>query len=117
LRTLVSLAMSNRDYEQALPWLKQLAVESPGDKTVQVQLGRALAQTGNAAEALQHLAPALASGYPDEKGSLHALLAQVLRQLGSEDEAAKAAAEAHRLSDAFQAHSKDGAKARPDANQ
>jgi tetratricopeptide (TPR) repeat protein len=117
LRTLVSLAMSNREYEQALPWLKQLAIESPGDKTVQVQLGRALAQTGNAAEALAHLAPALASGYPDEKGSLHALEAQVLRQLGREDEATKAAAEAHRLSDAFQAHSKDGAKARPDANK
>lgn len=117
LRTLVSLAMSNRDYDQALPWLRQLAVESPGDKTVQVQLGRALAQTGNAAEALQHLAPALAAGYPDEKGSLHALEAQVLRQLGREGEAAKAAAEAHRLSDAFQAHNKDGAKARPNANQ
>src|SRR5438270_893365 len=49
LRTLASLAMSNRDYDQALPWLRQLAAESPGDRSAQVELGRALAQTGNPA--------------------------------------------------------------------
>lgn len=102
LRTLVSLSMSNRDYDQALPWLRQLAIEAPGDPVVQVDLGTALAQTGHAAEALQHLAPILAGGYPDEKGALHALEARVLRQLGRDQEAARAAAEARRLSDAFQ---------------
>ena len=117
LRTLASLAMSNRDYEQALPWLQQLAAESPADRTVQVQLGRALAQTGNAEEALRHLAPALAAGYPDEKGALHALEARELRKLGRDAEAAKAAAEARRLSDAFQEGNKDGAAKGSDANQ
>jgi tetratricopeptide (TPR) repeat protein len=115
LRTLAAIAMTNRDYEQALPWLQQLAAESPGDRTAQVELGRALAQTGKSAEALQYIAPALAAGYPDEKGALHALEARVLRDLGREDEAAKASAEARRLSDAFQARNKDTGKA--DANQ
>jgi tetratricopeptide (TPR) repeat protein len=114
LRTLASLAMSNRDYDAALPWLRQLAAESPDDRTAQVELGGALAQTGKNAEALQYLAPALASGYPDEKGALHALEARVLRDLGRDDEAAKASAEARRLSDAFQARNKDTGKANAD---
>lgn len=104
LRTLVSLAMSNRDYDQALPWLRRLTMEAPGDLTAQVELGTALAETGKAAEAYEHLAPALAAGYPDEKGALHALEARVLRQLGREKDAATAAAESRRLSDAFQEH-------------
>jgi predicted Zn-dependent protease len=108
LRTLASLAMSNREYGQALPWLRQLALEAPADRSVQVELGKALAQTGEAAQALPYLAAALAAGYPDEKGALHALEARVLRALGREDEAAQAAAEARRLSDAFQARSKGG---------
>jgi predicted Zn-dependent protease len=110
LRTLAFLAMSNRDYDQALPWLRQLAAESPNDRTVQVELGRALAQTGQSAEALRYLAPALAAGYPDEKGALHALEARVLRDLGRDDEAEKASAEARRLSDAFQARNKNSGK-------
>ena len=81
--------MSNRDYVQAIPWLRQLAAEAPGDRAVQVQLGKALEQTGDAADALQHLAPALAAGYPDEKGALHALEARVLRELGRDAEADK----------------------------
>jgi len=108
LQMLASLAMNSRNYEQALPWLRQLEAEAPGDRAVQVELGEALAQTGNAAEALQHLAPILDSGYPDEKGALHALEARVLRELGRDAEAAKAAAEARRLSDAFQERGKDG---------
>ena len=117
LRTLSSLAMSNRDYAQALPWLRRLAIEAPGDRTVQVDLGRALAQTGNATEALGYLAPALGSGFPDEKGALHALEARVLRELGRDAEAEKAAAEARRLSNSFQLKNKGGARERPDANQ
>jgi Flp pilus assembly protein TadD len=115
LRTLAFLAVSNREYDQALPWLRQLAAESPDDRKVQVELGRALAQTGESAEALRYLAPALDAGYPDEKGALHALEARVLRDLGREEEAAKASAEARRLSDAFQAQSKDTGK--EDANE
>ena len=84
---------------------------------VQVQLGKALAQTGNAAEALKSLAPVLAAGYPDEKGALHALEARVLRELGQDADAEKAAAEARRLSDSFQSKNKGGAHERPDADQ
>jgi predicted Zn-dependent protease len=108
LRTLVSLTMSNREYDQALTWLRQLVVEAPGDPTVQVELGTALVQTGRPAEALQHLTPALAAGYPDEKGALHALEVRAFRQLGRDREADRAAAEARRLSDAFQNHHQDG---------
>jgi hypothetical protein len=82
-----------------------------------VELGRALAQTGNATEALGYLAPALGSGFPDEKGALHALEARVLRELGRDAEAEKAAAEARRLSNSFQLKNKGGARERPDANQ
>jgi predicted Zn-dependent protease len=108
LRTMASLAMNDRDYEKAIRWLRQLVAESPNDLAVQVELGKALAQTGNTAEALKYLAPALSSGYPDEKGALHATEAKVLRELGREEEGAKAAAEARRLSDAFQARNKEG---------
>ena len=114
LRTLAFLAMNNRDYDEALPWLRQIAAESPGDRSAQVELGRALAQTANSAEALKYLAPALESGYPDEKGALHALEARVLRDLGRNEEAARASAEARRLSDTFQARSKKGGKANAD---
>jgi predicted Zn-dependent protease len=104
LRTLATLAMNNREYDQALPWLRELRAQTPGDRSTQVELGRALAGRGDWAPALQLLLPALAAGYPDEKGSLHALLAQVLRKLGRDSEAAKADSEARRLSDAYQAH-------------
>lgn len=114
LRTLASLAMNNRDYDQALPVLRQLAQEAPGDRTVQVELGKALAQTGAAEEAVSLLGPALAAGYPDEKGALHALLGRALRKLGREAEAAKVEAEARQLSDAFQAQA---AHESSDANQ
>ena len=116
LRTLVSLAMSNRDYDQALPWLRRLTTEAPGDLTAQVELGTALAETGNAAAAFKHLAPALTAGYPDEKGALHALEARVLRQLGREKDAARAAAESRRLSDAFQEHHSNSSTNGPNAN-
>ena len=103
LRTLASIAMSNRDYDQALPPLRQLAAESPNDASVRVQLGKALAQTGDFEQALRFLGPPLAADYPDEKGALHGLLSHVLHKLGREADAAKQEAEARRLSDSFQA--------------
>jgi predicted Zn-dependent protease len=117
LRTLTTIDMSNRDYDQALPWLRQLAAESPNDRTAQVELGRALAQTGNSSEALRYLAPALDSGYPDEKGALHALEARALHDLGREHEASKASAEARRLSDSFQARSRNDSNEKLHADQ
>ena len=67
LRTLAFLAMNNRDYDQALPWLRQLAAESPNDRTVQVELGRALAQTGDSAEALRTSLPRSMRTIPTKK--------------------------------------------------
>lgn len=110
LRTLAAIAMAQREYEQAVPLLKRLAHEAPGDLNVQVDLGRALVQTGNAAEALQHLMPVLNAGYPDEKGALHAMEARALRQMGRNQEAEKASAEARHLSDLFQARNKEGGR-------
>lgn len=117
LRTIAFLATSDRDYEQALPVLRQIAAESPGDRSAQVELARALAQTGNGREALKYLAPALDAGYPDEKGALHALEARVLRELGRDEEAAKASAEARHLSDTFQARNKNAQDGKPHADQ
>jgi predicted Zn-dependent protease len=117
MRTLASIAMDRRDYDAALPLLTQLALESPADFSVQVELGRALVQTGKAAEALDHLKPVLDAGYPDEKGALHALEARALRQLGRDAEAEKASAEARRRSDAFQARNKEGGREKPNDDQ
>lgn len=117
MRTLASLAMSNREYDKALRWLRQLASEAPGDRSVQVELGKALAQTGEAQEALHCLTAALAAGYPDEKGALHALLGRELRTLGRDAEAMKAEAEARRLSDAYQARATSGTHGMSDEDQ
>jgi len=121
LRTLVSIAMSQRDYEGALPTLRLLAKQTPGDRSVEVEFGSALAQTGASEQALPLLQSALAAGYPDEKGALHALLARVLRKLNREAEAKAAEAEARRLSDAYQAHAAQGkapdAIEKPDAQR
>lgn len=110
MRTLASIAMDGRDYEHALPWLRELVREGPGDIKARIELGRALAQTGDAQGALDYLRPALEAGYPDEKGALHAAEARVLRQLGRDEEAARASAEARRRSDTFQAADKEGGK-------
>jgi predicted Zn-dependent protease len=117
MQTLASLAMNDRDYEKALPWLRQLSSEAPSDHTVQVELGKALAGTGDAQDALHWLNEALAAGYPDEKGALHALEGRELRILGRDAEAAKVEAEARRLSDAYQARATAGAHGSPDEDQ
>ena len=101
-RTLARIAMQDRDYAAALPYLEELAARNPHDVTGQVELAKASAQTGALDEALHNLAPALAHGYPDEKGTLHYLLGTVLKQMGRTADAERAFAEATRLSDAFQ---------------
>ncbi len=103
LRTLAATAMNNHQYAEAIPTLRQLVAEAPGDRGAAVELARALAQTGETDEAFKLLAAALASGYLDEKGASHALLARLLRKSGHTAEAARAEAEARRLSDAYQA--------------
>jgi Tetratricopeptide repeat len=104
LRLLASIAMNERDYPNALESLNKLLALRPNDAWTRVQLGIACAQTGQLEEALANLQPALAAGYPDERGALHAMLASVLRKLGREQEAQSAVAESTRLSNLFQQH-------------
>ncbi len=101
-RTLARIAMQDRDYSAALPYLKELAARDPHDVATRVELGKACAQTGDLREARENLASALEHGFPDEKGSLHALLGTVLRKMGLTDEADRALATAAQLSEAFQ---------------
>lgn len=100
LHSLAQAAMNERNYGDALTWLKKLAAVEPRSAWVRVELGVAFGQTGNPAEAVHYLGPALDAGYPDHKGSLHAQLAAALRKLGRGDEARQAAAEAARLANA-----------------
>jgi predicted Zn-dependent protease len=102
MRTLARISMSNRAYAEALPYLREVSAEEPGDRGVAVELGTACAQTSHPDEELRWLQPALAAGYPDEKGSLHALLGQILRTLGRNGDAALAFAQSRKLSDAYQ---------------
>jgi tetratricopeptide (TPR) repeat protein len=101
-RTLAKIAMQERDYSVALPYLRELVARDPQDESIRIELGKACAQTGALDEAWKSLAPALAHGYPDEKGSLHYLLGGVLKKMGRETEAEQAFAAATQLSEAFQ---------------
>lgn len=102
MRTLAKIAVQDRDYATALPYLKELAARNPHDIAGRIELGKAYAQTGALKEARENLAPALEHGYPDEKGTLHYLLGTVLKKLGQDADAELAFAKASRLSDAFQ---------------
>ncbi len=112
-RTLAKLAMQQRDYANALPYLRQIAEQDPRDVTTKIELATACAQIGDPEEARRNLAPALAHGYPDEKGSLHYLLGTVLRRLGKAEEAQQAFAEARELSQEFQRTSHEDQDAKP----
>jgi tetratricopeptide (TPR) repeat protein len=103
--TLAKIAMQERDYTAALPYLRELVERDPQNESTRVELGKACAESGALEEAWKDLAPALAHGYPDEKGSLHYLLGSVLKKMGRSDEADKAFAAATRLSEAFQQRS------------
>jgi tetratricopeptide (TPR) repeat protein len=101
LQLLIRIAMNQRDYPTALSLLDRLAALEPEDSWMRAQQGIAYAQTGHPEEAVQHLKPALDSGYPDEKGALHAVLAGQLRKLGREQEANLAADQATKLANSF----------------
>ena len=101
-RTLAKIAMQERDYRVALPYLRELVQSDPQDESIRIELAKACAQTGALDEAWKNLAPALAHGYPDEKGSLHYLLGSVLKKMGRDLESDQAFAAATQLSEAFQ---------------
>ncbi|HXF14679.1 MAG TPA: tetratricopeptide repeat protein [Terriglobales bacterium] len=100
--TLAKIAMQERDYSDALPYLRELVARNPQDESIRIELGKACAQTGALGDAWKNLAPALAHGYPDEKGSLHYLLGSVLKKMGRDAEAQQAFSAATELSEAFQ---------------
>jgi tetratricopeptide (TPR) repeat protein len=101
-RTLASIAMQERNYAAAIPDLRDIVARDPRDMTMRVELGKACAQTGALEQAWKNLSPALESGYPDEKGSLHYLLGTVLKKMGRAAEADRAFAAASQLSELFQ---------------
>jgi tetratricopeptide (TPR) repeat protein len=108
METLAGVAMEQRDYEGAIPYLQKIVAHDPREASAQVELGTVLAQTGSPADAVQHLLPALAAGYPDEKGSLHATLGAALRKIGRNAEATEAFAQARALSQAYQSNAHRG---------
>ena len=101
-RTLAKIAMEERDYGSAVPYLKELTIRNPQDLTMRIELAKAYAQTGANDNALRNLAPVLQQGYPDEKGSLHYLLGTILKKMGRTTDADRAFATATQLSEAFQ---------------
>ena len=109
VRLLATIAMNERDYPAALVRLNELLGKNPNDAWTRVQLGIAYSRTGQPQQAVANLQPALATGYPDERGALHAMLATALRKLGREQEAQSAAAESTRLSNLFQQHGQKSA--------
>jgi len=112
LYLLATLAMNERDYSGALVFLNKMLAANPNNAWARVSTGIAYAQTGRPEEAVRFLQPALAAGYPDERGALYAALAGVLRKLAREPEAQRAADEAKRLADRFQG----GAQNNPDGH-
>jgi len=106
MRVLAQAAMEERQYSEALPYLRELAKRNPKDATTRVELATACSQTGAYEEAYKILAPALEAGYPDEKGSLHYQLGTILRRMGRTEEAERAFAAAKELSNRFQRTSK-----------
>ena len=102
LRLLVRIAISDRDYTNALALLDKLAALQPDEPWIRVEQGTAYAETGRPLEAVQHLEPALDAGYSDERGALHAMLAAQLRKLGRDRDAQQASDEAIRLADSYQ---------------
>ncbi|HLV85878.1 MAG TPA: tetratricopeptide repeat protein [Candidatus Sulfotelmatobacter sp.] len=101
-RTLAKIAMQQRDYAAALPYLRELAARDPQDVTGRIELAKAYAQTGAFEDARKNLAPALEQGYPDERGTLHYLLGTILKKMGQDAEAEQALAVAAQLSETFQ---------------
>ncbi len=111
LRIMARIAISERDYDQAIERLNALIATGSADDWVQVQLGVAYGQSGQPELAVRYLQTELRAGYPDPKGGLHAMLAASLRKLGRDDEAHAAAAEAAKL--AQSASESDGSDVHP----
>lgn len=108
MQTLAHIAIDQRNYRDAIPYLEQILAHEPANTGAQVDLGNALAATGKPAEAVQRLKPLLDAGYPDEKGNLHATLGAALRKLNRTTEAAQAFAQSRALSQSYQSSAHRG---------
>lgn len=112
-RVLIKIAMQERNYKAALPYLREIVAANPADLSARVELGTACAKTGSLEEALHNLTLALQHGYPDEKGTLHYLLGTVLRRLGRTGDADREFDTARKLSNASERRSREGGNALP----
>ncbi len=101
LQTLGEACLQERDYEAAVPPLQQALQVQPANVRVRLLLGTAYAKSGRQAEALPLLESVLSRGYPDEKGTCHYLLGDVLRRLGRTQDAERAFDRAKQLSESF----------------
>lgn len=108
METLARIALDQRNYAAAIPYLQQIVAHEPANAAAQAELGTALAQTEDPKGAVEHLLPLLAAGYPDEKGNLHATLGAALRKLNRNTEASQAFAQARALSQAYQSSAHRG---------
>jgi cytochrome c-type biogenesis protein CcmH/NrfG len=100
-RVLGEAYLQDRDYEGAIPPLKQALQAQPQNVSVHLLLGTAYSQTGRDQEALPLLESVLERGYPDEKGRVHYVLGTVLRRLGRGKDADQAFEQAEQLSETF----------------
>ena len=73
-RTIAKIAMQERDYATALPYLQELAARNPQDVTMRIELARPVPRLAPPTKHGGILRLHWRSGYPDEKGSLHYLL-------------------------------------------
>jgi predicted Zn-dependent protease len=84
-----------QNFGQAIPHLKKVVKSAPKLLTAQGSLGRALALSGDAAQAIPYLKAALAI---DDDGSLHYQLARAYQGIGQADLAKQALAKYQELS-------------------
>jgi tetratricopeptide (TPR) repeat protein len=113
LQLLIRIAMSERDYPVALSFLAQLLEVQPQNAWALAQEATACSQMDRPVDAAKDLKAALDAGYPDLKGSLHALLAAQLRKLGRTEEARRAGETAVQLADAYQQEPQPGPDDQP----
>jgi tetratricopeptide (TPR) repeat protein len=101
LQILGEACLQERDYEAAVLPLQQALQVQPANVRVRLLLGTAYAKSGRQADALPLLESVLSRGYPDEKGTCHYLLGDVLRRLGRTQDSERAFDRAKQLSESF----------------
>jgi len=101
LQTLGEACIQERDYRAAIRPLQEALQAQPANLPVRLLLGIAYAKSGREPDALPLLESVLSRGYPDEKGTCHFLLGEVLRRLGRTHDAERSFERAKQLSDSF----------------